>query len=75
MEEMEEKRCEITELYESQCAHCQGHDQPEPKTERRPGWITARYVGRCSSCRREIESGEQIRRDDEDLGWVCEDCG
>lgn len=65
-------RCELTELYVRQCAHCRR--LPDPKTSMRLGaWLTALYPGRCVGCDDYIDPGDQIRSTTD--GYVCADCG
>lgn len=67
-----ESRCELTELYVSQCAHCR------KLMNRRPSkvvgtWLRARYTGRCVDCDDYIFPGEEIRSVDD--GYLCNACG
>lgn len=36
--------------------------------------ITARYHGRCRTCTRPWEPGDSIAFDEDEDGWICEDC-
>lgn len=70
-------RCEQTELFVDQCAHCR--NVPDLARERpkrpRPGpWFAAGYLGNCSECDIRFEEGDQIRADGAG-GWLPECCG
>lgn len=79
---MREKRCELSDLPESQCAHCRAGTRTLPEEVKAPRdplaagpWITAQYPGRCSeNARHSIRPGDQICADGEG-GWLCADCG
>lgn len=71
------ERCDRTDLYMDQCAHCRGHDdmrrpqEPEPGPKGRP--FQAAYAGRCSSCDERFEAFAYIRADGEGK-WEAECC-
>jgi len=71
----DEERCELTELYISQCAHCR--KLGDPPLRKRPGrsWFNAHYPGRCGECDNFIQVGDQIKPYGIDGGYLCRDCG
>jgi hypothetical protein len=76
-----EERCERTDLYVSQCAHCRGHVDPFQHANRERAellasgrWIGAQYRGKCSSCGEWFGEGAAIQRDSAGVGWVAECC-
>lgn len=79
------ERCELTELWPSDCG-CRNHrggQTPQEEAEqeirragqvigRRPdtrGWFPAMYAGKCAACSRDIEPGQMIHRFEE--SWAC----
>jgi hypothetical protein len=46
----------------------------EALTSRTGPLITARYDGRCRTCPRSWEAGDSIAFDEDEDGWICEDC-
>lgn len=71
------ERCERTELFVDQCAHCRGVPPPET-LELNPytfgPWFPARYDGECTECGVDFAAGDEIRSDGFG-GWLCGDCG
>jgi hypothetical protein len=69
-------RCDVTELYRSDCAHCRNiTDQPDPAGPRSVGpWVVAYWPGTCAGCGNDFDQGDMIRRD-EVGGWVSRCCG
>jgi hypothetical protein len=77
------ERCELTELYTDQCAHCLGHPDPvavEPEPHRysvdidNPRATTAQWRSDCPDCNEPINVGDPITL----IGnayWVCAGCG
>lgn len=60
-------RCDLTDLLETDCAHCRKLPDPgldHDRTEVEGAWFEARYDGRCVNCGTEVlgESGQMIRR-------------
>lgn len=70
MTHVEEERCDLTELYVSQCAHCRQLPDPKPLLG---SWLRARYAGRCAECDDYIRPGTYIRAVGD--GYLCTDCG
>lgn len=72
-------RCDLTELYVDECAHCRPPADPAadflngPQTEMGP-WFPAAHPGGCNQCGTRFEQDDQIRADGEG-GWVAECCG
>lgn len=78
---MSEPRCPATDLPESMCAHCRGHDTGEmPVVKLTTGSFgvpfLARYEGRCAICGEAIHVGDVTARIDPDIaeGYGCERC-
>lgn len=46
------RRCDLTDLLETDCAHCKRKDDP--------AW-PAKYQGACALCERGVEVGQLIR--------------
>jgi hypothetical protein len=75
-------RCELTELYEDQCAHCR-KIEPDPVRTYYPYdsvdrvkigvVITAQYPGACGLCGEHYEAGSKIGHAGEH-GWVLVEC-
>lgn len=76
--EAPEERCEKTDLYVSQCAHCRGHDNPKPAY--RPqhvklgGWKVAEEPGECCRCGKPFRVRHTVRWDFDDGGWIAHNC-
>lgn len=72
-------RCEITELLQSQCAHCRTPDvRPQPGDLPHGPPFDARYPGVCGndSCSRFFHAGESIARlEDDPRIYICSVCG
>lgn len=69
-----EARCEKTELFVSQCAHCRHIEAPSRIATGEFGVrFRAQYDGTCASCLGPIEQGEIIARLF-DGGFACEGC-
>lgn len=67
---MTDPRCELSELYVSQCAHCRGLKlEPELVGDT----FAARYDGRCLACGRTFGPGDTITA--YASGYICADCG
>lgn len=72
----EAARCKH-ELLTADCGDCRPREPRQRKAAQQaspPGYFTARYPGRCASCRHGIEPGDLICRDD-DGGYLCQECG
>jgi hypothetical protein len=69
-------RCEFTELYVDQCAHCLGHQDVETidyTTVKVHHTMNARLDGRCAlNGKHTIVEGDRIGRTDD--GWACTSC-
>lgn len=72
MADVADTRCELTELYTRQCAHCRKMPMKPPRVMVGT-WIKARYTGRCQECDYPIVPGEPIRSVGD--GFICSDCG
>ena len=77
---MTETRCELTDLYTSQCAHCLGH-VAETTLERprryvsdvdNPPTTAAIFDSRCPQCNGPISPGDTITL--VDGFWLCDGC-
>lgn len=75
-------RCDLTDLYEDQCAHCRKVDPahrdtyyPYDAVDRVPVGvvIVAQYPGQCGLCGEHYEAGTRIGHAGEH-GWVAMDC-
>jgi hypothetical protein len=67
-----ERRCVLSDLPVSQCAHCRN---PAPRRPEYGPWFTAQYPGECAGpCGGDIEPGDTIRADGAG-DWLCEQCG
>ncbi|GAA3550650.1 hypothetical protein GCM10022419_033640 [Nonomuraea rosea] len=67
-------RCEVTELFTDQCAHCRRiTDEPAPNLYANRPQTFARFPGWCAGCGEVFGPGELIRSDGID-GWVAECC-
>lgn len=78
---MSASRCELTELYVDQCAHCRPTPAADPVADFLAGpqilmgsWFPAAYPGACNQCGCRFDEDDQIRADGEG-GWVAECCG
>ncbi|WP_372673001.1 hypothetical protein [Amycolatopsis kentuckyensis] len=85
---MTEERCERTELFVSQCAHCLGHaesvidvvDLEGRKHDVEDGdgpTIEAKYPGRCPNCAEQIQPGDPITLvggGSSAGAWLCAEC-
>jgi hypothetical protein len=70
--DVEQRRCDVTDLVRDQCAHCRR--LPDPKPTRDVGiWLKARFGGRCVGCDYPIIPGEMIRASGD--GYCCTECG
>jgi hypothetical protein len=74
-----EKRCDKTDLIETQCAHCRHdvdtHDQLLIERAALIGtghWYPSKYPGICANCGEYFEANAAIRGDPR--GWVAECC-
>ncbi|MEU4576630.1 hypothetical protein [Nonomuraea sp. NPDC023979] len=68
------QRCEITELFTDQCAHCRRiPDEPAPERPRRRPWFPAAFPGCCAECLDTFDEGDLIRSDGAG-GWIAECC-
>lgn len=72
---MSEKRCERTDLLESDCAHCRGFEMAaefvSEGTVGKP--FVASYPGRCAACEERFNAGEQIISNGQG-SYLCEEC-
>lgn len=85
---MSAPRCDLTELYVDQCAHCRRIvaetdyvERVDPVADFLAGpqilmgpWFPAAYPGACNQCGCRFDEDDQIRADGEG-GWVAECCG
>lgn len=76
----DEERCDLTELFTSQCAHCkQGTRRPrmvelfEPAHHDVAYRFAAKWPGRCDACEGPFETGSYIART-LDGDYLCGDC-
>jgi hypothetical protein len=69
-----DQRCDITDLINSQCAHCRRLPDPTPRTLGRP--FRADYPGHCRDCAEPYAAGDRIRRisDDDGAGYIGPCC-
>lgn len=65
-------RCDVTELFVDQCAHCRRLPDPAPRVLGRP--FTAAAPGRCVDCDQTFQAGDRIRRDPAEGGYVGRCC-
>lgn len=74
----------IHDLEATSCAVCNGAEKRAAaveaqdrrfRTDQRGPWFLARHDGKCSDCGEWFESGQKIRSDGGDGGWLCEECG
>jgi hypothetical protein len=69
------KRCDLTDLDVTMCAHCLGHKEeratPTEDFADRPSFA-ARYEGRCTGCGEPFHPGDQIRM--AAVGWIADCC-
>jgi hypothetical protein len=71
---MGEPRCDMTDLFVSQCGHCRPPvEEPPPELDCGP-WFTAKLDGRCSLGEEQVRPGDRIRSDGE-VGYLCRSCG
>lgn len=74
MDVQTDTRCDLTDLYVRDCAHCRGIPDPPP-TERRLGrWFAAAFPGHCTDCDDQFDTGDRIRADGES-GYLATCCG
>lgn len=76
---MREARCTVTDLIESQCAHC----RPAPARDAlsdfltQPSqlgpWFFASYPGACTECGCKFDAGDMIRAA-VDSGYIADCC-
>lgn len=68
------QRCEITELFPDQCAHCRGiMSEPAQSPYANRPQTPARYPGWCSVCGEPFGQGDLIAADGIG-GWRAECC-
>lgn len=69
-------RCDLTELFTDQCAHCTGHTDAPPTVD--PAEVShtfeARWRGACTNCDRWFEEGDTVGRLADGGGYVCPRC-
>lgn len=66
---MGERRCDLTDLPQSMCAHCLGH-QEHPKAYATGPTIEARMNGSCAcGCTKRIAAGDSITYSGDAAGW------
>lgn len=71
----EEKRCDWSDLYVSQCSHCQGLDVPHDLPRVGPTAGTpAGFTGRCGECGNGIDVGDMIEQDRVTGSWLHAGC-
>jgi hypothetical protein len=78
---MSDTRCDTTDLFVDQCAHCAGHTSIEDQVlvERaellhQPGWFPARHGGTCRRCGEPFAPDTAIRRREGREGYIAECC-
>lgn len=67
-------RCDVTELFVEQCAHCRKIPAAERTTAMYGPWFYAQWSGFCSCCGDGFASGERIRADGNGE-YLAECCG
>jgi hypothetical protein len=70
-------RCQFSELYVDECAHCRGIADAGARSPAAAAAPTrAVYAGRCAACNEPFGEGDPIKNV-RGLGWIagcCEDC-
>ncbi|MEU4578977.1 hypothetical protein [Nonomuraea sp. NPDC023979] len=67
------ERCERTELFVDQRAHCRGMTEPAPERPRSRPWFPAAFPGCCAECLDTFDEGDLIRSDGAG-GWIADCC-
>lgn len=71
-----EKRCEKTDLLQSMCSHCRGHDQTAVVVDAPDVGVRfeAAFEGHCANCGGRIHVGDVIARFGDVSGYACPEC-